>query len=302
MLALAWVAWVGLGVLALCALLGAVRMRGWPFELFLSVAPQQAFVCALCAWGLAALDLPLESAGAAAIAALNASTASTLFAPRTRPLQARQMRIVWANVWGKPEALARVFALAEREGADAVVIGEFPHPLSTARRRECERLFPHFAGGVLDPTINVSLFSRTPIARTEPIAVPSMPKRKGLEATLGDLRLFAIHPPVPYTPRMTSDRNAMLAEAFARAGNRAASLLVGDFNTVSWSPSLRETVAKTRARTVRWGVRSTWVTTLPVLGLPIDQAFAFGRAYASARLGPFTGSDHYPVIVDIAID
>lgn len=292
--------WIGVGFLAVCALLGARGKSVWPFELLLSVAPQQALTCALYAWLMAALGNVPAGAAALTLVGVNLWTARGMFVRRTPPLPARTMRLVWCNVWGKPEALARVFRLAEQRDADVVVIGEFPYPLSTGERRELERGYRHFAGAVGDPTINVALFSRTPLTHVEPIALEALPFRRSLEVTIGDLRVIAIHPKVPYTARMTGERNAMLAAAFARAEDRAAAVMVGDFNTVSWSPVLGALAA--RARSVAWGLRATWVTTLAPFGLPIDHVFAFGRARASARLGPFVGSDHYPVIVDVLLD
>jgi endonuclease/exonuclease/phosphatase (EEP) superfamily protein YafD len=91
----------------------------------------------------------------------------------------------------------------------------------------------------------------------------------------------------------------MMAAA-AREASTGRTLVIGDMNATPWSSRLRDLSAKLVRLSPALG--STWFSSLPVLGLPIDHAFVTSDLRASARVGPGVGSDHLPLIVSIARD
>jgi endonuclease/exonuclease/phosphatase (EEP) superfamily protein YafD len=82
-------------------------------------------------------------------------------------------------------------------------------------------------------------------------------------------------------------------------------ILAGDFNMAPWTVKLKTFTRATglgRFNTFcpTWPVRRHDIRLLPIL--PIDNVFA-SRDFASINLtvGPYLGSDHLPVIADIAL-
>ena len=87
------------------------------------------------------------------------------------------------------------------------------------------------------------------------------------------------------------------------AAREGAVLLMGDLNMTPWSRAFRTFVARTgladTARTKRFS--STWRSRSLLLGLPIDHILVNqGFRVIDNRLGEDLGSDHLPVIADLA--
>jgi endonuclease/exonuclease/phosphatase (EEP) superfamily protein YafD len=72
-----------------------------------------------------------------------------------------------------------------------------------------------------------------------------------------------------------------------------------------WSPWYRRLRAETRLTNARrgFGVMASWPAYLPpVMRLPIDHCLVSDELIVTdCRLGPAFGSDHLPLIVDIAV-
>jgi endonuclease/exonuclease/phosphatase (EEP) superfamily protein YafD len=218
-----------------------------------------------------------------------------LFARPSPPVAKPALKVVWANVFKTAAVVERLAALAERTNADVVVLGEPPR--DSARTRKALAAWP-FVHGPEDPAVHGAVvFSRRPFtARATGSAVAG-----GYPLTVVDLdgvRIIALHPPVAVTPQRLAGRNAMLRSAREAATDR--SLVIGDMNAAPWSRQLRLT-ASDLVR-VSPGPGSTWFSSLPILGLPIDHAFATPGLQASARIGPGIGSDHLPLIVSLGRD
>jgi endonuclease/exonuclease/phosphatase (EEP) superfamily protein YafD len=293
--------WAAVTLVALGATAAALGRVGWPYEIATSLAPQIGAAALALALGALALNELTPALFAGLAAGMCAVLSRELFAPADPPLEIRQVRAVWANVLGQSAALDRVFRLAEAEGADVVLIAEPPRRLSATELTALAGPFVHHAGRPDMTGVMVAAFAREPIEGPAPIGEAT--RRPGLTFSLttggGTLRVTAVHPHVPWTPRMLRDRDALITTALAHVTHGGPSLLVGDFNTTSWSDTLRAAVVR-RLHRASLGPRSTWLTAAPVFGLPIDHAFGGGGVRVAARLGPFVGSDHLPLIVDVA--
>ena len=76
-----------------------------------------------------------------------------------------------------------------------------------------------------------------------------------MDTAAGALRIVGIHPDVPFTPSMQRRRDGTVRSALVLAGRKPPAVLVGDFNTTTWSPVLRDaeqTLPVRRAR-LEWG-------------------------------------------------
>jgi len=76
-------------------------------------------------------------------------------------------------------------------------------------------------------------------------------------------------------------------------------MLAGDFNTTPWAPGYRELLAAD----LRDGERAlaSWPAFLPFPVIPIDHVLVSKELRVlSKRRGPPLGSDHYPIVVELA--
>src|SRR5262245_21747420 len=299
--------WTGLGVLFACALGGALLARvGWPFELMTSLLPQIGAAALLFALSLLMLGRPGMAALAVCAAAVCGWGARELFAPRDAALPTRDVRVVWANLLGERDAFRRAMRFAVENDADIVVFAEFPSSVPEADWRASAGDYAHHAGRPTARGVKVAVFSRLPLSDVEPIGIPWRPNRQGLSVRVttaaGPLTIVGVHPSVPIIPLAQRARDETSRVAFARTREAGASaLLVGDFNTTPWSPLVRDAAADERLRRAHLGAASTWASPWPILGLPIDHAFAANDARISARVGPGIGSDHLPLLIDVQV-
>lgn len=299
--------WAGLGVLFAAAIGGALFARvGWPFELFMSLLPQLGAVSMLFALCMVLLGRPGTAVLALCAVALCCWGARDLVASRDQPVARRDLRVVWANVLEERDAFRRTIEFARGNEADIVVLAEFPTGLSETEWRAIAGDYAHHAGRPSSGGVKVTVFSRLPLSDIEPIGISWRPNRQGMavriETAAGPFTIIGIHPSVPAIPVAQRARDETARAAFQRTRDaQMPALLVGDFNTVAWAPLIRDATADGRLTRAHLGLASTWMAPWPVLGLPIDHAFAANGARISARVGPGIGSDHLPLLIDVQI-
>jgi endonuclease/exonuclease/phosphatase (EEP) superfamily protein YafD len=294
-------------VAAVAAAVGGAFLAqlGWPFEIASSLLPHIAAGALVIAVGVLLLRRPLAAGALVLLAALALFGARALFTPAAPALAHKDLRILWANVWGRTKAFDRTIALAQYENADVVLIAEAP----LARVRQLGDLdvgpFVHHVGRLDIEGVNVVALSRQPIEGATAFGGTKRVTRRGLSFTVqtaaGPLLIEGLHPSVPALPPQQVERDTTIRAAFA-LGDAAPRVVVGDLNAVTWSPLMGEAA---RAGLVEAGLgpQATWSPgRLPlILGLPIDHAFAGGGAQAYARIGADVGSDHRPLVIDVAL-
>jgi endonuclease/exonuclease/phosphatase (EEP) superfamily protein YafD len=86
------------------------------------------------------------------------------------------------------------------------------------------------------------------------------------------------------------------------AASAGAKLLVGDFNAAPWT-RIVQTIAERAGLQALTGAGGTWPSRLPPqLRLPIDNMLVGpGLSFVSRRVLPRLGSDHLPVLAEIAV-
>lgn len=283
--------WTAGALLLLLALPGLLDLRLAPLELLANLRPQIAL--AALVFAIAALTLGrywTAGVGAALVALLLMATPE--FFDRPSPVVTRPtLKVVWANVFKTDAAVARLTRLADREGADVVILAEAPSDKAGARRTLAA--FPYVHEPTNPEHHGAVIFSRRPL---EPLPGWDASGRYPVTVVkLDGLTLIAMHPPVAVTPHLLSASETMMRQAADQA--EGPSLVIGDMNATPWSRRIRALSAKLHR--VSPGAVGTWFSSLPLLGLPIDHAFVSEPLRASARVGPGIGSDHLPLIVSI---
>jgi endonuclease/exonuclease/phosphatase (EEP) superfamily protein YafD len=170
----------------------------------------------------------------------------------------------------------------------------YPHQLIEPRHDDC---------------FGIALLSKLPARKLEirqigPAGVPSI----YAEITTpdgGSFHVVGSHPVPPTNARRAEMRNRQLA-GLARllATLDGPVVLLGDLNTTSWSPCFRDLVTTTKLRDSRhgFGNQPSWPSSLIYFGIAIDHVLVSNDIAVRDRcVGPDIGSDHRPVIADLAI-
>ena len=160
-----------------------------------------------------------------------------------------------------------------------------------------------------DGAYGLALFSRFPMRE-----VRSSPYREegiqtavsvDLEVRQKSVTLVLAHLKAPTTPRNAALRNRQIDRlaAMIRNDRNDEQILVGDFNTTPWSPNYLplETEANLTNAARGRGYQATWPVGLGFLKIPIDHCIvSTGLRVRQMRTGKDIGSDHFPIIVDVA--
>lgn len=290
----------------------------FPLELLTHFQLQYFFGAAACAVLLAVLR-SFRWAAAAAVAAVVAGAAlwpyvaagpsGLAHASAPEAEAPAHLRIMLSNVLGTNTDHGRVLAAVVEADPDVVVLQEV-----TARWMEAleplRAKYPNVCSGPREDNYLITVFSRHPLEnlRVEHLGEAGEPT-VAADVVLGErrLRLVATHPVPPMSRRMLALRNDQLERVARRAlvEGRRPLVLIGDLNTTMWSPwaaNLRRALRLTDVRAGQ-GVMPSWPAWLPAAcRLPIDHCLVSrDLTVRSCRLGPRVGSDHLPLVVDLAV-
>ena len=157
-----------------------------------------------------------------------------------------------------------------------------------------------------DPA-GIVLLSRQPLAEVQELYLNEA-DRPAIMARLwlGDrpVTLIGVHPTIPLGAGRQERRNATLAALGAWVAAQPEEVIViGDLNISPWSPYFADLlhVGGLQDGRVGFGIYPTWPTPLPLLQIPIDHALVTsGLQVTHFASGPGVGSDHRPIVVDVA--
>lgn len=281
--------------------------RDWRAALLVPFRPHLAAVSWLVLLATAMVDMPLPLKLILLLAAFGAAVVNlgevVLRTPRGAGSSgARRLRLVFSNVLRTNADASRLIDWVRREDVDVLVVaesvGEWPERLSLLADK-----WPYIAR---TPNGDVAIYSRHPFAGEPHHIMPAIGHAVAVE--LAGLTLVALHTAAP-EDRLT---RANCNELIERVGEHVQELagpvaVVGDFNATPWCAPVIRLLASTGLRfgpgarigtfpAERYGRRyPTWFV------LPIDLVLAANKAAVTARRhGPLVGSDHWPVIAEIA--
>lgn len=170
------------------------------------------------------------------------------------------------------------------------------------------RAYPHSQVSPREDNFGIGLFSKFPLSNARVVNIgeaqlPSIIADVTMESTT--LTVVATHPPPPVGERYSRWRNSQLdlmPDHVPKVG--LPILLLGDLNVSPWSPHFRRLLKRTGLRDSAKGrgVQPSWPAGNPLLWIPIDHCLYSREVTILQRtIGPDVGSDHYPVIVDMAL-
>jgi len=121
-----------------------------------------------------------------------------------------------------------------------------------------------------------------------------------------NLVIIGTHPLPPVGSEYFDLRNGQFNEINSLVKSIGSEVVViGDLNSSSYSPNFKKITEGTTLRDSRigFGLQPSWNALYSWLAVPIDHALVTeGIEVIDRRLGPNIGSDHHPIIIEIAVN
>lgn len=119
------------------------------------------------------------------------------------------------------------------------------------------------------------------------------------------IRIVGMHPLAPTRIHKQQRRDEQL-EALGKllADQSSPLVMVGDYNITTHHPALRHMQSRLNLQDSRQGIgrQPSWPVSLGIWGLPIDHCLVSPSVKVLRReLGPILGSDHRPLVVELAL-
>jgi len=256
---------------------------------------------ALKSWALVAAGLAVAAAGALVL--------PELLRPIRPPVAAtapRQVKLVQLNAWGDNVDVEGTADWIARQQPDLVFIEELEQPLRTALIKR---------GYVGRPgMMRTSVLSRTPlpgpshkISEADYHLLPPL-ARGSFQVDGIAVDVIATHLTWPTWPRQQVEIKAL--KALVDRYDKQRLILTGDFNLTPWSFTLQK-IDRTYGLERRDRALFSWPArpfargrlSSPGPFLPIDHVYA-GSDWRTVKIerGPRLGSDHYPLLVVLALE
>ena len=217
------------------------------------------------------------------------------------PGSTARVRLLLANVLcdnGRYDLLA---GLIRAERPDVVGLVECT-PEWIEGLAEVRREFPHRLEAPDHPK-GLALWFREPPTTMDPprsLLVDGWPVLHAAFDFAGRERhIWLVHPSPPQVRKNAPELEALARDVVEERGSR---IVLGDLNSTSGSPHFGDFLAATGLRDSRVGIgrQASWPTWSPYR-IAIDHAFVSDDlAVVDRRLGSAIGSDHFPMILDLA--
>lgn len=295
------------GAVSLAAHAGSVW---WPLDLVANFRPQLAAV-ELMLGGLLAVGRWSRTARLVLlVGVVDLALVAWLWVPAgpdPEPDDAR-LRIVSFNLQAQNERYDEVVGFLAEEEPDIVFLHEASRPWEEAmegaelgyqmtRTRDEEHIFGTLVLTAAEAEVEGFGFTeREPRAVEVQVRIPDGPT----------VSILGIHPLSPTTEQTAGLRDAQLSFAGAWAANvEGHAVVAGDFNAGPWSHAFRALLDAGDLRDSQrgFGLQPSFpATSTPVIRVAIDHVLVSREvAVVDRRLGPALGSDHFPVVVDLAV-
>lgn len=256
---------------------------------------------------LAARDWRLIAA-AALLAAVNVMLVIAALpgaAAEAAPDSPRFLRVVTFNLWHHNDRMDEVAKFLAATDADAVVLQEVGKPNLALLRQALQSRYPHIVGDW-----GIVILSKHPILADGRIDRPGYPPWISLmllwvqlEVKGTKFELAGVHLARPFYPELQQEDVAAL---IAYAGARTLPLVMaGDFNMSLGTEKLARFERQSGLERYNnfhftWPMRRRSLPLLPLVA--IDNVFASPQfARIAVAPGPRLGSDHRPIVVDLAL-
>ncbi|MDF3057558.1 MAG: hypothetical protein K0R17_1773 [Rariglobus sp.] len=303
--------WVGLAAsfgLCLLTLAAFVGETHWLLEITTHFRPHYAAGLLACV-AVHALARRFRLAAVFAVfALLNATVLAPRFAPRTTaPASAGApgIKLLLANVLTSNRDHAALIALVEHEQPDVIALLEVNDEWLTALA-PLALTHPHARRVPRSDNFGIALFSRLPLTdiKTVYLGPAEVPSISATFTRAGQsIRLLATHPLPPGSAEGLLLRDQQLAAiALWSTASSTPALVIGDLNCTPWSPAFRRLLKDGALHDTGKGLNPTWPVAPKWLRIPLDHCLATRSLFVrDHHIGPDIGSDHFPLLVTVAL-
>lgn len=291
-------------VATLLAFLGSLW---WFFELFSHFRVQYA-VGLLLVGGLLLAVSRRRRLGMffLAVAGINGAVVAPLyFGGPSKVPSGERLRLMSMNVHtqlGDPEKVRREVT---RVAPDILVLLEI-NQRWVGRLKWLDDAYPHSIVEPREDNFGIGLYAKRPLTDKQAIwlgsaLVPTLTAQIDFDGQR--LTLLATHPLPPTGRENAGLRNEQLGRLAEFAAKHRPVVLLGDLNTTPWSPHFRQLLRDGRLHNSAhgFGIQATWPRQSVLFRIPIDHCLHSPEMVTIERqVGGSVGSDHFPVVVDIA--
>lgn len=294
------------GLLAVATAAGFLDRVSWVFEA--ATVFRLQYVAVLVAAALLALALrqPYLVVAAVALAGVNiAAIAPWQHGPRSTASSAGPtLRIVSFNIKSGNHRYDQLAPLIARLQPDVLGLVELTPGWAQAAENASSRVRPRrfvvqrgaYGMGLLSAMQPTALSARRFPADGPAVLIAHF-KIRELPVTF-----VLVHVHTPFAGSVHERELRALAAARPNLGSRL--IVCGDFNTVPWAAQFQDFSRSARLTDVFRGAWHgySWPSWSRLLGVPIDHCLiSSGLAVRGRHFGPSIGSDHFPLVVDVAI-
>ena len=217
------------------------------------------------------------------------------------------IKILFSNVRGKNTHHDLVLNLISREAPDVVVLQEVNDNWIQSLE-PLDNTYPYRQVVRTKYYERLALFSRLPIMTSRNMSFGNY-QVPTLIATLNfrnhRLTIYTAHLTSPTSPQDAQARNQELKLIASEINSaREPAILVGDLNITPWSPYFNDLMRSTGLKDSRdgFGIQASWPSYLPPFLIPLDHCLVHPSIQVlDRRLGPYIGSDHYPILLELAL-
>ena len=255
---------------------------------------------------LSARRLP-EAAMAGSVGLLSLHSLAPFYRKRSAPASRATRRVLLANVLWQNRSYPLLQRAIREAQPDVIVLIETTATWIDALA-PLKADYPHAMSAMSARGFGILVLSKTAFAQVEVVwlgeaGFPSIVAQVPLEGHR--VTIVATHPYSPITPRRARLRNQQLQAVAAFIQRQPTPLMMlGDLNTTPWAPAFEDFLHDTKLRdsSQGFGLQPTWPTAFPVFQIPLDHCLVSSEICITRRqVGPYIGSDHYPVIVDFSV-
>jgi len=295
---------------ALCLGVGAAFLARlwWVFELACHFRPHQAALLWLAAGFWFWLKRRRLAAFCGALALVNTlMAAALLLPPAIQPVSGSpKLRLVSLNVHTANERMDLVLDYLRNTDADIILLMEV-NDRWMSHLSALSKSYPHRITVPQEDNFGIALFSRLPLTNSGVLEisgaeVPSI----ATEVEWSGARFFLLgtHPLPPGSAAYAAWRNEQLQGVAALVRTQALPVIVvGDLNLTPWSPYFSKLLKQSGLKNTSQGrgLFNSWPGTLASVGIPIDHCLVSPDwSVAAKQTGPPVGSDHLPVLIELA--
>lgn len=220
---------------------------------------------------------------------------------------ADKIRVLMFNINYKNKKKDKITNYIKETNPDIILLNEVNIKMMKSFKKRLQHDYPQYQFAFRDKTNGILLMSKLNFKQSQemrfdtfPTSIAATVEQKGTEFIL-----VASHARNPKRMGGYIRQHTFLNNLtdFIKKQNKPL-IVIGDLNDSTWSYKFREFLSETNLNDSRqgFGIQSSYNVGNPFLRIPIDHCLTTDQFQVIDRkTGPAMGSDHYPVIVDIAM-